>query len=298
MPTAADSTDDDNGVASHDGARAGVAAGAGGDADVDGAVEEEGGVGEGGEGGGPEDADATKLELELMRPHVGSRVRALVGGGALREGEVGEVVEDDRSPIPFKVRGVSSGASSWYKAEQLEHLATYTVSDVLLQRQSLQVYESITEESPFAVDAMRFSWQPSQRVERTRSLLNPRMAGPRLLRNVGNVCCPWCLDPRNRPLMTCILYIVGMVAFVVGFTTVHALGYRHLKIMLERDKYQLRYGRNDGCLATQQMLGVVHRGLAWPRQPLPADPGDVMGFLELVPYRLLRAHHQHGDRNP
>ena len=50
-----------------------------------------------------EDVDEEKLEKELMRPHVGSRVRALVGDGALQKGEVGEVVEDDRSPIPFKV---------------------------------------------------------------------------------------------------------------------------------------------------------------------------------------------------
>ena len=73
---------------------------------------------------------------------------------------------------------------------------------------------------------------------------------------------------------------------MVIFTASHALGYRELKEDLLHDRAGCSTdptvarpgGRNDGCLATQQLLGVMHgRGVAWPSPPVARSvPGGIV----------------------
>ena len=223
-----------------------------------------------------QDADEAKAASELMRPHVGSRVKVVSGDGSgcLAHGEVGTVVEDDRSPIPFKV-AAPNGDTSWYREDQLEHLAEYTVEDVIDQQRLVSLYGD-TSVTSFNVSGTRFSWQGSRARERTADALHPRSlhrGGRRASVAVGRICCPWCMDERNRAQLRCLLYLSALLFFVVGFTASHAVGYRSLKYDLQHDKYQWQFDRNDGCLATQQMLGVVHgRGVDWPTPPPPVPP--------------------------
>jgi hypothetical protein len=206
-----------------------------GEAVVDGAA---GGDGKGGGVAGEEPLGLSAKVMDeegdeksvavLMRPHVGSRVRVVGGDGSgcLKVGEVGRVVEDDRSPIPFKV-DAGNGDTSWYREDQLEHLAEYTVEDVLDQQRMVSLFadSSITA---FNVSNTRFSFQASRAREATTGLLHPRTIGRNWQRAAGattQACCPWCTDPRHRPLVMFLLYLCVLIPFVIGFTVSHALGY-------------------------------------------------------------------------
>ena len=176
----------------------------------------------------PKDLDEEKSVQALMRPHVGSRVRVIGGDGSgcLKPGQIGRVVEDDRSPIPFKVDN-GNGDTSWYREDQLEHLAEYTVEDVLDQRRTVSLWgdSSVTA---FNVSNTRFSFQASRARETTAELLHPRAIGrnwQRASNATTQACCPWCLDPRHRPLVLFVLYLCVLIPFVVGFTVSHAAGY-------------------------------------------------------------------------
>ena len=175
------------------------------------------------------DLDEEKSVHALMRPHVGSRVRVVGGDGSgcLKPGQVGRIVEDDRSPIPFKV-DAGNGDTSWYREDQLEHLAEYTVEDVLDQQRLVSLFGS-EGTTAFNVSNTRFSFQASRARERTTEVLHPRTIGRngrRAATATTQACCPWCTDPRHRPLLVCILYLCVLVPFVVIFTASHALGYR------------------------------------------------------------------------
>ena len=175
-------------------------------------------------------------EQQLLRPHVGSRVRARTAGGALRQGEVGEIVEDDHSPIPFRVQS-ASGEHSWYTRDQLEHLATYTVDDIIERERSIHAYsrgaddfDSVIDDNLFDVSVMRFSWQTSLRRERAQTLLDPRTAPARVSQRLRrSTLCQWCLVPRNQQIMRCCLHLAGLIAFVAAFTAAHAIGYREVR---------------------------------------------------------------------
>eukprot|EP01043_Picozoa_sp_COSAG02_P012664 COSAG02_NODE_492_length_21210_cov_13.381176_9_plen_344_part_00 len=174
-------------------------------------------------------ADDEKSVAVLMRPHVGSRVR-VVGGdgtGCLKVGEIGRVVEDDRSPIPFKV-DAGNGDTSWYREDQLEHLAEYTVEDVLDQQRMVSLFAD-NSATAFNVSNTRFSFQASRAREATTGMLHPRTIGrnwQRAASATSQACCPWCADPRHRPLVMFVLYLCVLIPFVVGFTVSHALGYK------------------------------------------------------------------------
>ncbi len=177
---------------------------------------------------GEEAAGDEKSVAALMRPHVGSRVRVVGGDGSgcLKLGEVGRVVEDDRSPIPFKV-DAGNGDTSWYREDQLEHLAEYTVEDVLDQQRMVRLFgdNSVTA---FNVSNTRFSFQASRAREATTEMLHPRTIGRNWQRAASattQACCPWCADPRHRPLVMFVLYLCVLIPFVVGFTVSHALAY-------------------------------------------------------------------------
>lgn len=174
------------------------------------------------------DVDDEKAVQALMRPHVGSRVRVVGGDGSgcLKVGEIGRVVEDDRSPIPFKVEA-GNGDTSWYREDQLQHLADYTVEDVIDQQRMVSLFgdSSVTA---FNVSNTRFSFQASRARETTTELLHPRAIGRNWQRAASattQACCPWCADPRRRPLIVFVLYLCVLIPFVVGFTVSHALGY-------------------------------------------------------------------------
>lgn len=176
----------------------------------------------------PKDVDEEKSAQALMRPHVGSRVRVIGGDGSgcLKPGQIGRVVEDDRSQIPFKV-DAGNGDTSWYREDQLEHLAEYTVEDVLDQQRIVSLW-SDSSITAFNVSNTRFSFQASRARETTAELLHPRAIGrnwQRATNATAQACCPWCMDPRHRPLALLLLYLCVLIPFVVGFTVSHAAGY-------------------------------------------------------------------------
>eukprot|EP01048_Picozoa_sp_COSAG05_P003476 COSAG05_NODE_160_length_15590_cov_14.460848_11_plen_493_part_00 len=264
-----------------------------------------------GEGATSSFPDSRVSKADLMRPHVGSHVQVVpeddgnAPNGCMELGEVGEVIEDDRSAIPFKVRA-PNGNSSWYRQNQLEHLATYTVEDVLDQQRHLDLYSGMAfgaagdggevgtgdgadaltdgDYSPFDVTALRFSWQPG----RARETLNLRTVPQRAVHAAHTLrhgrCCSWYDVPRHRAIAQCTCYVGGLLLLVAAFTTLHALGYRELKFLLERDHYQIALdnGRNDGCFATQELLGVVRpsqeQWVGWPSwNPVGPTPPPSQG---------------------
>ena len=70
----------------------------------------------------------TRSITRRLKPSAGEKV-----AGSLRSGQIGVIVEDDRSSIPFKVRA-PNGETSWYREDVLHHIVDYSAEDVVNQQ--------------------------------------------------------------------------------------------------------------------------------------------------------------------